>query len=50
MHCEPPVLQSVSACPASKDELRKGARAIPKEERGTIKVMDITEVAINVAG
>jgi len=34
----------VSACPACKDNLRKGASAIPKEERGKIKVMDIAEV------
>ena len=34
----------VSGCPACKDNLRKGARAIPKEERGKIKVMDITEI------
>lgn len=33
----------VSGCPACKDSLRKGARAIPKDERGGIKVMDITE-------
>ena len=34
----------VSGCAACKDNLRKGARAIPKEERGKIKVMDITEI------
>jgi glycolate oxidase len=34
----------VSGCPACKDNLRKGARAIPKDERGRIKVMDITEI------
>jgi heterodisulfide reductase subunit D len=34
----------VSGCAACKDTLRKGARAIPKEERGKIKVMDITEI------
>jgi glycolate oxidase len=34
----------VSGCPACKDNLRKGARALPKEERGKIKVMDITEI------
>ncbi len=34
----------VSGCSACKDNLRKGARAIPKEERGKIKVMDITEI------
>ena len=34
----------VSACPACKDNLRKGARTLPKEERGRIKVMDIVEV------
>jgi Fe-S oxidoreductase len=40
----------VSGCPACKDNLRKGARALPKEERGTIKVMDITEMVINAMG
>ena len=34
----------VSGCPACKDNLRKGSRVIPKEERGKIKVMDITEI------
>jgi Fe-S oxidoreductase len=34
----------VSGCAACKDNLRKGARAIPKQERGKIKVMDITEM------
>jgi heterodisulfide reductase subunit D len=34
----------VSGCAACKDNLRKGARAIPKSERGKIKVMDITEI------
>lgn len=34
----------VSGCPACKDNLRKGARTIPKEERGKIKIMDITEI------
>lgn len=34
----------VSGCAACKDNLRKGARAIPKEERVKIKVMDITEI------
>lgn len=33
----------VSGCPACKDNLRKGARLIPKEERGRIKVIDICE-------
>lgn len=33
----------VSGCAACKDNLRKGAKAIPKDERGKIKVMDITE-------
>jgi glycolate oxidase len=40
----------VSGCAACKDNLRKGARAIPKQERGKIKIMDITEiVAQNIA-
>ncbi len=34
----------VSGCAACKDNLRKGARAIPREERGKIKIMDITEI------
>ncbi|MFC1533720.1 FAD-binding and (Fe-S)-binding domain-containing protein [Thermodesulfobacteriota bacterium] len=34
----------VSGCAGCKDNLRKGARTIPKEERGKIKVMDITEI------
>jgi len=34
----------VSGCPACKDNLRKGSRVIPKEERGKIKIMDITEM------
>ena len=34
----------VSACPACKDNLRKGAQALPKEKRAGIKIMDITEV------
>jgi len=34
----------VSGCPACKDNLRKGSRAIPKEERGKIKIIDITEM------
>lgn len=40
----------VTACPACKSNLRKGARAIPKEERGKIKVMDITEVVTGAMG
>jgi glycolate oxidase len=39
----------VSGCAACKDNLRKGAKAIPKEERGKIKVMDITEVIAKAA-
>jgi Fe-S oxidoreductase len=34
----------VSACPACKDNLRKGAQALPKKERAGIRVRDITEV------
>ncbi len=37
----------VSGCAACKDNLRKGAKAIPKQERGKIKIMDITEVVAN---
>ncbi|UCF82367.1 MAG: 4Fe-4S dicluster domain-containing protein, partial [Desulfobacteraceae bacterium] len=40
----------VSGCAACKDNLRKGAKAVPKQERGKIKIMDITEiVAQNIA-
>lgn len=38
----------VSACPACKDNLRKGALAIPKQERGKIKIIDITEIVAEV--
>ena len=34
----------VSGCSACKDNLRKGIKAIPKDERPKIKVMDITEM------
>jgi Fe-S oxidoreductase len=37
----------VSGCSACKDNLRKGLKAIPKDERPKIKVMDITEVVAN---
>ncbi|MBW1714528.1 MAG: FAD-binding protein [Deltaproteobacteria bacterium] len=37
----------VSGCSACKDNLRKGVKTIPKEERPKIKVMDITEVVAN---
>lgn len=36
----------VSGCPSCKDQLRKGARRIPKEERGKLVVMDIVEVVM----
>jgi glycolate oxidase len=35
----------VSGCPACKDNLRKGLRAMPREERSGIKIMDISEIA-----
>jgi len=34
----------VSGCAACKDNLRKGAKGIPKQERGKIKIMDVTEL------
>ena len=34
----------VSACPACKDNLRKGMKNIPKGERRKLKIMDLTEV------
>ncbi len=37
----------VSGCSACKDNLRKGLRAIPKEERPKMKIMDITEIVAN---
>ena len=36
----------VSGCAACKDSLKKGAKAIPKGERGKIKIMDITEMVV----
>ena len=40
----------VSGCAACKDNLRKGSKAIPKKERGKIKIMDITEMVSNAMG
>jgi len=37
----------VSGCSACKDNLRKGLKTIPKDERPKIKVMDITEIVAN---
>lgn len=37
----------ISGCAACKDNLRKGSLAIPKNERGKIKIMDITEIVAN---
>ena len=34
----------ITGCAACKDNLTKGARAIPREERGNIKAIDITEL------
>ena len=34
----------VSGCAACKDNLRKGVKALPKDEGGKLKVMDITEM------
>jgi glycolate oxidase len=34
----------VSGCAACKDNLRKGTKAIPKDQRSKLKVMDITEM------
>ncbi len=36
----------VSGCPACKDNLKKGALRIPREARGRIAVMDITETIL----
>jgi Fe-S oxidoreductase len=40
----------LSGCPACKDNLRKGSRTLPKEERGKIKIMDIVEITAQVVG
>jgi len=37
----------VSGCTACKNNMRKGARLLPKDERNKLKVMDITEVIAN---
>jgi Fe-S oxidoreductase len=37
----------VSGCATCKDNLRKGVKAIPKDERPRMKIMDITEVVAN---
>lgn len=37
----------VSGCSACKDNLRKGIKTIPKDERPKIRVMDITEIVAN---
>jgi glycolate oxidase len=34
----------VSGCAACKDNLKKGAKTIPKQERGKIKILDMTEI------
>jgi glycolate oxidase subunit GlcD len=34
----------VTGCAACKDNLNKGYRSMPKEERGVIRIMDITEI------
>ena len=38
----------VSGCPACKDNLRKGLRTLPREERGKLKVMDMVEIIFSV--
>ncbi len=34
----------VTGCAACKDNLTKGYRSMPREERGTLRIMDITEI------
>lgn len=34
----------VSGCAACKDNLRKGHKALPKDKRGKLKIMDISEI------
>jgi glycolate oxidase len=36
----------VSACAACKDSLKKGAAGLPKEEKGGLRILDITEVIL----
>ena len=36
----------VSGCSACKDNLRKGLKAIPKDQRPKMKIMDITEIVV----
>jgi glycolate oxidase len=36
----------VSACAACKDSLKKGAAGLPKEEKRSLRVMDITEILL----
>jgi glycolate oxidase len=38
-----------SACAACKDSLKKGAAGLPKEEKGSLRVMDITEILLKSA-
>lgn len=40
----------VSGCAACKDNLKKGIRGIPKNERNRLKVMDITEIVSRAIG
>ncbi|MEW6664714.1 MAG: (Fe-S)-binding protein [Thermodesulfobacteriota bacterium] len=40
----------VSGCAACKDNLRKGALGIPREERGKIRFMDISEIVAKSMG
>jgi Fe-S oxidoreductase len=37
----------VSGCSTCKDKLRKGVKAIPKDQRPKMKIMDITEIVAN---
>jgi hypothetical protein len=37
----------VSGCAACKDNLKKGALAIPRDERDKMRFMDITEIVAN---
>lgn len=39
----------ISPCPACKDNLRKGAGGLPKEEHDTIKIVDVTEMVFGAA-
>ena len=40
----------VSACASCKDNLRKGLKQFPKDQRKKLKIMDINEIILQAAG